>query len=194
MEKKIKMIAHRGASWEAPENTLEAFQKAIDFGADLIECDVRLSQTGVPILIHDPPPKVLSKSVPTFDALLALDFQKTGLMIEIKEREAVQPVYDRIQSLKIPYFVGSLSFEIVQAVHELDSTVPLIGIAATEKDLEAFLSLPIRVMAVHHTLATPRCIEKLLVQGIEVWAWTIDDPSYDFTGLDGVITNNLHIT
>src|SRR5688572_21349320 len=47
------IIAHRGASAVAPENTLSAFKKAIDAGADGVEFDVRLSKDGVPVIIHD---------------------------------------------------------------------------------------------------------------------------------------------
>lgn len=47
------IIAHRGASALAPENTLAAFQKAIDDGAEGIEFDVRLAKDGVPVVIHD---------------------------------------------------------------------------------------------------------------------------------------------
>jgi glycerophosphoryl diester phosphodiesterase len=47
------IIAHRGASAHAPENTLAAFQIAIDAGADGVELDVRLSKDGVPIVVHD---------------------------------------------------------------------------------------------------------------------------------------------
>ena len=42
-----------GASAIAPENTLAAFTRAIPDGADGIEFDVRLSQDGVPVVIHD---------------------------------------------------------------------------------------------------------------------------------------------
>ncbi|MCY7346944.1 MAG: hypothetical protein LH614_12080 [Pyrinomonadaceae bacterium] len=47
------IIAHRGASAFAPENTCAAFQKAIDDGADGIEFDVRLARDGVPVVFHD---------------------------------------------------------------------------------------------------------------------------------------------
>ncbi|MEA3375544.1 MAG: glycerophosphodiester phosphodiesterase family protein [Chloroflexota bacterium] len=46
-------IAHRGASAVAPENTLAAFEKAAQLGADGIELDVRLCADGVPVVIHD---------------------------------------------------------------------------------------------------------------------------------------------
>jgi len=47
------IIAHRGASSHAPENTLAAFRAAIDSGADGVEFDVQLAADGVPVVIHD---------------------------------------------------------------------------------------------------------------------------------------------
>jgi len=48
------IIAHRGASANQPENTLDAYQAAIDAGADAIEFDVRLSRDGRVVIMHDP--------------------------------------------------------------------------------------------------------------------------------------------
>jgi glycerophosphoryl diester phosphodiesterase len=47
------VIAHRGASVEAPENTLPAFEAAVQRGADAFELDVRLTADGAPVVIHD---------------------------------------------------------------------------------------------------------------------------------------------
>ncbi|GMH40885.1 hypothetical protein BSKO_08789 [Bryopsis sp. KO-2023] len=47
-------IAHRGASGLLPEHTVEAYQKAIDQGADFIECDVVLTKDLVPVCRHEP--------------------------------------------------------------------------------------------------------------------------------------------
>lgn len=47
------IIGHRGASAVAPENTLAAFKRAIQVGADGVEFDVRLAGDGVPVVIHD---------------------------------------------------------------------------------------------------------------------------------------------
>ncbi len=47
------LFAHRGASFYAPENTLAAFNLAIEQGADAVELDVKLSADGVPVVIHD---------------------------------------------------------------------------------------------------------------------------------------------
>ncbi len=48
-----KIIAHRGANANAPENTMAAFQLAMDQGADGFELDVRLSGDGQVVVIHD---------------------------------------------------------------------------------------------------------------------------------------------
>src|SRR5512138_2694544 len=47
------IIAHRGASAHAPENTLSAFRLALEQGADGIELDAKLSADGHVIVIHD---------------------------------------------------------------------------------------------------------------------------------------------
>lgn len=47
------MVAHRGASEEAPEHTLAAYKKAIEDGADALECDVRLTADGHLVCVHD---------------------------------------------------------------------------------------------------------------------------------------------
>ena len=47
------VIAHRGASASAPENTLAAFELAVQQGADAFELDVRLTRDGAPVVIHD---------------------------------------------------------------------------------------------------------------------------------------------
>jgi len=46
-------IAHRGASADAPENTIAAFELALAQGADAIELDVHLSSDNQPVVIHD---------------------------------------------------------------------------------------------------------------------------------------------
>ena len=51
---RTEVIAHRGASAHAPENTLESFALALRLGADCLELDVRASADGVPVVIHDP--------------------------------------------------------------------------------------------------------------------------------------------
>ncbi|TRO54740.1 hypothetical protein E2P64_08520 [Candidatus Bathyarchaeota archaeon] len=49
----VKVIAHRGCGEGPLENTLTAFQTAISWGVDCIECDIRSSRDGVAVIIHD---------------------------------------------------------------------------------------------------------------------------------------------
>lgn len=50
---KIYTIAHRGASGYAPENTIPAFEQALDMKSDYIELDIQLTKDLVPVVIHD---------------------------------------------------------------------------------------------------------------------------------------------
>ena len=50
---RTQVVAHRGASEEAPEHTLAAYRKAIEDGADALECDVRLTADGHLVCVHD---------------------------------------------------------------------------------------------------------------------------------------------
>lgn len=48
-----QVIAHRGASYDEPEHTLSAYRRAIEAGADALECDVRLTADGHLVCVHD---------------------------------------------------------------------------------------------------------------------------------------------
>ncbi|MGC1479130.1 MAG: glycerophosphodiester phosphodiesterase family protein [Chthoniobacterales bacterium] len=64
-------IAHRGASADAPENTLRAFDLAWRQGADAIECDLRLTANGKIVALHDP---TLRRTMGHPDSLADLSF------------------------------------------------------------------------------------------------------------------------
>ena len=72
------VIAHRGASAYLPENTLPAFERAIELGADFVEFDVHndLSVT------HDAP--VRGVDYPTLAEVLDLCHDRIGVMVELK--------------------------------------------------------------------------------------------------------------
>ena len=52
-KKSFLVIAHRGASYSAPENTMTAFKLAQKKGADMIELDVILTRDKIPVVVHD---------------------------------------------------------------------------------------------------------------------------------------------
>ena len=77
----VEIIAHRGASHDAPENTLESFQLGWKQEADAVELDIMLSKDGRVVVIHDPNTKRLAgvdRPVveQTFDELRTLDVGK----------------------------------------------------------------------------------------------------------------------
>jgi glycerophosphoryl diester phosphodiesterase len=76
------VIAHRGASSELPENTLPAFERAIELGADFIELDVHADAQGRLVITHDAPKR--GGSYPTLEEALDLCRGRTGLMVELK--------------------------------------------------------------------------------------------------------------
>lgn len=47
------IVAHRGYSTRAPENTMAAYQLAVESGTEMIEADVNITRDGVPVMIHD---------------------------------------------------------------------------------------------------------------------------------------------
>ena len=78
------VVAHRGASFEAPENTLAAFARAIEVGADMIEFDVRRAPDGELVISHDPV-RGLAPELPTLEDTLRLTQGRIQLDVELKE-------------------------------------------------------------------------------------------------------------
>src|SRR3954451_10624872 len=50
----VRIYAHRGASAELPENTMAAFRRAVELGADALELDIHGTRDGVLVVAHDP--------------------------------------------------------------------------------------------------------------------------------------------
>ena len=76
------VIAHRGASWERPENTLPAFERAIELGADYIELDVHADATGTLVVTLAPPRR--GSVYPTLEEALEVCRARIGVMVELK--------------------------------------------------------------------------------------------------------------
>jgi len=75
------VIAHRGASWDLPENTLPAFERAIEVGADYVELDVRADGDGRLVVTHGPP---RGPGPPTLEEVLDVCRGRIGAMVELK--------------------------------------------------------------------------------------------------------------
>ena len=147
------IIAHRGASNIAPENTLLAFQKAIDLKADLIEFDLQETKDNHLVVTHDEELSRLTgfkglvkdltlkelkeldfgegEKIPTLDELLKLTRGKIGLNCEIKVSGIAEKTieimrrYDIIDST----IISSFLHEELLKVQEIE---PKIRIASLE--------------------------------------------------------------
>ena len=92
------VIAHRGASWDEPENTLPAFRRAIELGADYVELDVHATKDGRRVVVHDRPRP--TGTYPTLEEVLELTAGRIGVMIELNFwHEADVPEIDKSDTL-----------------------------------------------------------------------------------------------
>ena len=146
------LIAHRGASAEAPENTLAAFRRALALGANGIELDVQLSRDGVPVVFHDPTlarltgrrgriarltrqelqtVRVRGEPVPTLAEVLALPRRHAVVQIEIKRGVPVAPVVRVVLDARAATDVVLASFDaaIVAEARRVAPQIPRMLIA-----------------------------------------------------------------
>lgn len=188
-----KIVAHRGASAEAPENTLEAFQKAIELGADMIEFDVRRDPSGALRVSHDP---ILDLGVdlPTFEETLRLTQGRIQLDVELKEpaseREAVELL---LRYLPLADFC--ITSFLAPALHEVRKLNPGIRtgliFAAWNRSVRAVgLSPDCDFLVAQH-----RLVEEAEEIGKPLFVWTVDDPALTRRLLrrplvEGIVTNN----
>lgn len=100
------LFAHRGARSECPENTLEAFRRALELGATGLESDVWLTADGVPVLDHGgvirrglrrlPLARLTRSQLPPHIPSLAEVYELVGtevpLSLDLKDADAVGPV------------------------------------------------------------------------------------------------------
>jgi glycerophosphoryl diester phosphodiesterase len=126
------VIAHRGASIEAPENTLRAFQRALELGVDGIELDVQVTRDGIPVVFHDytltrltgtrgrladrtwaelQKLRVSGEPIPTLADALSLTRKRCILQIEIKKGAPVAPILAAIRKTASTKHVILASFE-----------------------------------------------------------------------------------
>ncbi|MFN3928700.1 MAG: glycerophosphodiester phosphodiesterase, partial [Thermoflexus sp.] len=140
-EREVLIIAHRGASREAPPNSAQALQRAAEQGADMVEVDVRVTADGIPILAHDAEIR-LGDQTSTADQCHLLEIRGDrgtgqiltlgealeraralglGVYLDLKVREAVEPAALAVQQTKMLPFVifGARDPEILRAVRRV---------------------------------------------------------------------------
>ncbi len=95
------LIAHRGDTKNYPENTIQAFQSAIEKGADGFELDVQLDENGVPIVVHN---FIYDKTAkyPLLSEVLEKFAGKCRIELEIKalQKDAVKKIAKVIEKYR----------------------------------------------------------------------------------------------
>jgi glycerophosphoryl diester phosphodiesterase len=147
----VKLIAHRGLSGIAPENTLPAFEKAGQNGYFGVECDVRMTKDGKWVIMHDFDTKRMcykfkAVSSSEYDELLSLDV-KNGANIERYENTKI-PTVEQYLEVCVEYSLtpvieiknSDCSLETVQslydAVYSVDGLEDVIFISFTQEAIE----------------------------------------------------------
>lgn len=128
--KQVSNVAHRGATAYSPENTIAAFDLAVDMKADYIEIDVQRSKDGELVLIHDTTvdrttdgtgkvgdltleqlrsldagswkgEQFAGEPIPTFEEILDLYRGKVGILIELKAPELYPGIEEQVAAALI---------------------------------------------------------------------------------------------
>jgi glycerophosphoryl diester phosphodiesterase len=102
----ISICGHRGASGYAPENTLEAFQLAVDLGADAVELDVQLTRDGQLLVAHDEAIDRVSNgtgliAAQTLVALKKLDFNRVHPEYEGAKAPTLNEVFELLKPTRL---------------------------------------------------------------------------------------------
>lgn len=103
------IIAHRGASAVAPENSLAAFQSAIEAGADGIEFDVRIARDGVPVVFHDSTLRRMARRENRTSDYTAAELQHLDLGVWFNEKFP-KKANENFNGEKVPTLEKLLSF------------------------------------------------------------------------------------
>jgi glycerophosphoryl diester phosphodiesterase len=111
---RVLNIAHRGARAFAPENTLEAIDKAADLGADIVEIDVHLSADGALVVTHD-----LAEGV-TLAEILRGD-PRVPTLAQSVERALSLSMLVNVELKNLPKRQAHIEERVVAAVERLDA-------------------------------------------------------------------------
>ncbi|MEY2417522.1 MAG: glycerophosphoryl diester phosphodiesterase [Actinomycetota bacterium] len=215
------ILGHRGASAERPENTLDAFTRAIELGGDGVELDVRRTADAAMVVHHD---AALSDGraivglaagdlppyVPTLRAALEACAGKF-VNIEIKN-VPIDPDYDpdenvaagvvalvREMGVADSVVVSSFGLAAINAVRAADPSIATGWLTVPAYDQRRALDTVVEhghgAIHPHHTTVTDELVDAARAAAVVVNTWTVDDPvemkRLADLGVNSVITNDV---
>jgi len=211
------IIAHRGASAYAAENTLEAAVKAFELGADAVEVDVRLSRDGVLVALHDEGLERLAclrarvrdlsyvelasiklrrgGRVARLEEMLRLVEGRGWLVVELKEPGLEEAVVEALRGFKGEALVSSFIHPSLIKVKELAPQLKTGAIYTCLPVRPVQLALDAGADAIfpRWDMTSAEVVEEAHAHGLKVYPWVVDEPGevrrLAELGVDGVVTN-----
>jgi glycerophosphoryl diester phosphodiesterase len=181
------VIAHRGASWELPENTLAAFERAIEIGADYVELDVHAADDGSLVVCHRRPRGGELRLDEAVDLMRA----RIGIMCELKApwRYRRHDVVRRSVEL-LPDDAIVLSFE-ARALEAVEGrrTLQHVGFGVSIRTAARYAW----GVGFHTTRVTKRGLASARAAGLAATVYTVNEPArmHELAklGVDGIFTD-----
>lgn len=213
-------VGHRGAKAYVTENTLDSFRKAIEFGANAIELDVRISKDGKLIVFHDDNlKKVFGKDVrvdkttlkelktltedkiPALDeALDFIDKKVDKILIELKEVGSEKKVIDVVIKQKLIDRAVIISFheEALANVRGINKKIETGLVYARHKNpIASVLALNAQYLVPLYRFIHTKNIEDAHKRNLKVIVWTINTKNeakeYIAKGVDGIASDKPDI-
>jgi glycerophosphoryl diester phosphodiesterase len=212
---KLLLLGHRGARLYAPENTIAAFDLALDHGVAGFEFDVRCTRAKQAIICHDnkfnrmvvrkrtleqiQDSCSLEGKPPCLEDVLERYSRTAFLNIEVKVRGMEHVVFKAMKRFppQRGYFISSFLPSVVRKLHELDKTLVLGAISKSYWHLRRWKALPITYVIPHYGLLTPKLIDELHAASKIVVTWTVNDPrkmrNAAAMGVDGIISDDTKL-
>lgn len=219
----MERIGHRGAKRELPENTLAAFRRAFERGADAVELDVHATSDGVVVIRHDPdlgrdfaglsgrPIAGLSwaeleaaalpeeLAVPTLAELLAIVPTGAVAYVEIKGEQIERLVADVIRASPTRCAVHSFDHAAVRRMFEIAPEIPR-GILFDRAPADVAASMAdagARDVWPEWRLIDRGLVDRVHEAGGRVIAWTVNsaDAAADLAalGVEGLCTDDVRL-
>ncbi|MCW3010365.1 MAG: hypothetical protein JWO90_769 [Solirubrobacterales bacterium] len=200
-----EVIAHRGASADAPENTWAAFDLALAQGADALELDLRATADGHAVVLHDPTllrthgdPRAIAEvrladapaGLPTLPAVLERYAGRTRLLLELKVPLPLACVTG-LPGVVVQSFDRPALRRAVRADPAL-RVAPLFAVRPTPRQLDR-AARHAEGVGIPHALVDAQLVAAAHHRGLRVRAWTAnaaaDLARLSTLGVDGLITD-----